>query len=239
MADEFDELIGPAAEDKTAKGRTPPYIAFRTLLTLLGEFKHNGLPPRIDRSVLSRFAGGLQGQIMLALRSLGLMDGENKPTQRLAHLVEDYETPQFKPRLKVILEEVYPYVFKLDLMTATPSMFSEAFKNNIDAKEEVLRKVRTFFLHAAREVGVPIGPRIEKAKYPRPRVNGTRKPKATKAKDFGDPGVAPRVDPPASSPLMEMLLAKFPDFDPSWSPELKAKWFEGFDQFMKKAATDQ
>lgn len=33
------------------------------------------------------------------------------------------------------------------------------------------------------------------------------------------------------------LLAKFPDFDPSWSDDLKKAWFADFDQFMKMAAT--
>jgi hypothetical protein len=38
---------------------------------------------------------------------------------------------------------------------------------------------------------------------------------------------------------MEKLLEKFPPFDPNWPDPIKEKWFAGFDQFMKKAATDQ
>jgi hypothetical protein len=175
---------------------------------------------------------------MLALRSLGLMDAENKPTPRLARLVEVHETPQYKPEFREIMEETYPYAFFLDLTTATPSMFAEAFKLNIDAKEEVLRKVRTFFLHAAKDVGIPIGPRIEKAKFPRARTNGApRKPKPMKVVEPLTPN---EPNPPASNTaLMEKLLEKFPPFDPNWPDPIKEKWFAGFDQFMKKAATDQ
>jgi hypothetical protein len=32
---------------------------------------------------------------------------------------------------------------------------------------------------------------------------------------------------------MSALLAKFPDFDPAWPDDIKAKWFSGFDTFMK------
>lgn len=179
MTDPIDEA--PTEGDGGApKGRTPPYIAYKTLLTLLQEFKVNGLPPQIDRSVLTRFAGGLQGQIMLALRSLDLMDENKRPTPKLGALVEAYETPRFKEELRPIIEATYPTVLKLDLMTATPSMFADAFKNSTDAKEDVLRKCRTFFLHAAKDVGLPIGPRIEKAKFPRRNGGAARKPRAPK-----------------------------------------------------------
>ncbi|HEY3350742.1 MAG TPA: hypothetical protein VGM13_13280 [Thermoanaerobaculia bacterium] len=35
-------------------------------------------------------------------------------------------------------------------------------------------------------------------------------------------------------PWMELLLRKFPDFDPSWSDELKKGWFEAFEKLMAK-----
>jgi hypothetical protein len=76
--------------------------------------------------------------------------------------------------------------------------------------------------------------------------------------------VQPRLDPPATRPVeappdgqdqtearkggggsggnndvstefMSQLLAKFPPFDPTWTDDLKAKWFEGFQQFMTHA----
>lgn len=174
---------------KAHKQRTPPYIAYKTFLTLLSELKTNGVPPQIDRSVLRRFAGGLQGQIMLSLRSLDLIDQQNRPNSKLEGLVAAYETDAFKSRMTQIIKSVYPYVFEIDLMTATPTMFSDAFKDALDAKEEVLRKCRTFFLHAAKELEIPVGPRIEKAQFPRPKTNGSKKTKPAKPqpKDVEDP----------------------------------------------------
>lgn len=182
MSDDFEELLGGEAESAAApKGRTPPYIGYSTFKTLLSELKTNGLPPQIDRSVLIRFAGGMQGQLMHGLRSLGLTDDDKKPTPKLKRLVDAFETPEYAAALRPIIDETYPYVLQLDLMTATPSMFADAFKKAVDAKEDVLRKCRTFFLHAARDIGIAVGPRIEKAKFPRPSNGGVRKAKSAKS----------------------------------------------------------
>ena len=34
---------------------------------------------------------------------------------------------------------------------------------------------------------------------------------------------------------MGKLLDKFPELDPSWPDDIKAKWFASFEQFMKAA----
>jgi hypothetical protein len=31
-------------------------------------------------------------------------------------------------------------------------------------------------------------------------------------------------------------LQKFPDFDPSWSDELKAKWFDSFEELQRRSS---
>jgi hypothetical protein len=38
--------------------------------------------------------------------------------------------------------------------------------------------------------------------------------------------------------MKELLLAKFPQFDPAWPDELKAKWFDGYERLLK-TATDE
>lgn len=168
---------------------TPPYIAYKTLQTLLGDLKAHGLPPQIDRSVLTRFSGGVQGQLMIALRVMGLVDEKTSaPTPKLAALVEAYETPQYQAAIKAIVAETYPYVLSIDLATATPSMFTKAFSDATGAGEESLRKCRAFFLAAARDAGISIGARIEKAKFPRARssIGKKLKPKAVVAETATD-----------------------------------------------------
>jgi len=168
--------------------RTPPYISFATLLTFLKALKADGIPPQIDRSVMSKMPGGVQGQMKLALRSLGLMDGDT-PTANMARLVNALETPEFESVLRERMLATYPYVFKLDLTTATPTMLADAFKVT-GAKEDVSRKCRTFFLHAAKRAGVPLGNRLLTGSVPRSPGNGPRKKRKQQAE----------TPPPPASP---------------------------------------
>ena len=176
MSDEVEVNVGGG-------GVIPPYIPFQTFLTLMKQLKTDGLPPQIDKSVLAKFSGGTQGQLKVALKTMGLMD-ESKPTADLAALVDAYETDAFAAQLKKLLERTYPYVFAIDLMTATPTMFADAFKVT-GAKEDVSRKCRSFFLHAAKAAGVPLGNRILTGSVPRAPSNGApkKRKKAAAAKD--------------------------------------------------------
>jgi len=186
------------AEEETAQASgagkfpTPPYIAYKTFQTLLGDLKTHGLPPQIDRSVLTRFSGGVQGQVMIALRVLKLVDDKNVPTPKLAALVDAHETDGYSAAIKALVEETYPYVLSIDLASATPSMFTKAFSEATGAGEESLRKCRAFFLSAAKDAGIAIGSRIEKAKFPRSRLTNGKKPKPKAA------SVDPQSETPAT-----------------------------------------
>src|SRR5262245_45021417 len=114
--------------------RTPPYVAYKTFLTLLDDLKTNGVPPQFDRSALGRFSGGVGAQLLMALRSLGLINEQNQPTTKLAALVKAYGSPDFNSVMKDTLRHGYPFLNSVDLMTATPSMFADAFKNGTGAK---------------------------------------------------------------------------------------------------------
>lgn len=235
MADENTEQPPPGNGGGPASAPIPPYIPFQTFLTFLKQLKTDGLPPQIDKSVLSKFSGGTQGQLKVALKTLGLMD-DNKPTDELEAMVNALETPEFEPLLLKMLQRTYPYVFAIDLKTATPTMFADAFKVT-GAQEAVTRKCRTFFLHAAKRAGVSLGNRILTGTVPRtPSIGPKRKPKAAKPKADPPPdqsGNNADTNTTQTGGLVEKLLAKFPEFDPKWPDEIKAKWFAGFDQFMQ------
>jgi len=228
-----DERTQDTAQEASADVRTPPYIAFQTLLTFLKAMKTDGLPPQIDKSVLSKLSYGVQGQLKIALRVLGLMDTGDKPTPALEAMVNAFDTPAFEPLLLERLKATYPYVFALDLIQATPTMFAEAFKVT-GAKEDVLRKCRTFFLFAAKRAGVPLGPRLSNGSVTRtPSSTGARRRRVPKGN--AETSQTQHNDENVGSDVMAQLLAKFPEFDPAWSEDLKAKWFTGFGQFMKSA----
>ena len=214
------------ADASGSTARIPPYISFQTLLTFFAELKANGLPPQIDGSVLRKFSGGVQSQLKMAIRALGLVDGA-KPTTALEVIVDAYETPHFEGLLLEILKSTYPYVFDLDLMTATPTMFADAFKVT-GAKEDVSRKCRTFFLHAAKRAGVPLGQRILTGTTTRaaPAAGLRRKPKAKTSSE----GVASetlevkKVDERISDKALEYKLIDLMREDGVGDDERSAIW---------------
>jgi hypothetical protein len=249
LMEQDDEPVSNDPEPNVGGGvntRVPPYVAYSTLLTLFKELKDNGLPPQLDKSVLKRFAFGIQGQLKMALRSLGMLEGD-KPTPRLKAFVDNYETDEFGPLLLTVLREVYPYIFALDLASATPTMLADAFKGEGGVKgEDSLRKCRAFFMHAAKAAGVEFGPRLlATGPVPRSPSSGVKRKPRSKAKveqsEQLDPGAGAGGGTGAGGKsnsdgaVLTQLLAKFPDFDPAWPDEIKAKWFAGFDQFMKGA----
>lgn len=181
--------------------QTPPYIAFKTWVTFLDDLKAHGIPDQIDRSVLKRFAGGIAGQLIVGIRTLGLITADNKPTARLAELVRALNTDDFKGVLGQMLRDAYPYVFKLDLTTATPTMFADAFKSNVGAKgEDVLSKCRRFFLQAAHAADIEVGKRLVARGSGSPA--GPRKKRVPKAKEEkGADGSAGTGVEPAAIPL--------------------------------------
>jgi hypothetical protein len=225
MADENADQNGEAASGNV---RIPPYISFQTFLTFMKDLKTNGMPPQIDKSVMSKLAGGMQGQLKMGLRSLGLIDGD-KPTERFAVLVEALDTPQFDPLLLQLLKDSYPYVFALDLMSATPTMFAEAFKVT-GAKEDVSRKCRTFFLHAAKRAGVPLGTRILTGSVPRAPSTGARKKAKVKAPEIPADTVTANEDKAKAKksgkdhPLVDGLLMTLPDPGKKWDVDGRISW---------------
>lgn len=199
------------------RGRTPPYVSFRSFSTLLDDFKTSGVPPRIDRSVLKRFSGGLGSQLLVALRSLGLMDEGGVPSDDLQILVDHYGTDDFPASLRHVLQASYPFLQAIDLTTATPSMFAEAFQNATSAKEDVLRKCRTFYLHAAKVAGIDIGKRLEAGTYTRtPSGNGRRRKKTVMTDDTPSPAPVSPAHVSAAQKELEYQLIDLmtePDID--------------------------
>ncbi|MGO8053514.1 DUF5343 domain-containing protein [Rhizobium leguminosarum] len=230
----------------TAGVRVPPYIAFQTLKTFLDELQKHGTPNRIDRSVLTRFSGSVGSQLLGALKFLQLISEEARPTSWLEELLAAYGTDQWPVRLSKLLHDSYAPVFRVNLQSATPSEFNEAFRQAYPAKENVLRKCTAFFLNAVRESGTDVSARIMKNSKPRAANGATRKKPAAQAKTGGQaapspppptpPGNPPN-NPPASS-VAETLLNKFPTFDPAWPDEIKAKWFDGYERLLKLGEKD-
>lgn len=161
------------------KRPAPPYIAFQTLKTLTQNMKADGVPGRIDKTMLSNFSGAVASQLMTALKFLDLTDQDGHPTDSLRTLVAAYGTDEWPSELAGTIKRAFAPVFTLNLETATPGQFTERFSASFDGEGDTLRKAITFFVNAVREAQIPISSYIMKNKKPRSGANRKRMPRAT------------------------------------------------------------
>jgi hypothetical protein len=153
--------------ERTRSSGTPPYTSYRTFKTFIEDLHEHGVPSRIDRSVLTRFSGVVGTQLMHALRFLGLIEDDGRPTERLKVLVKAHGTGTWPERLLELLRQEYAPMFAIDLETATPSHFNEAFRKAFPAADAVVQKCVTFFLYVANDADVRISGRVLKGRKPR------------------------------------------------------------------------
>jgi len=173
---------GSSEHARTAK--TPPYTSYRTFKTFIEDLREQGVPSRIDRSVLTRFSGVVGTQLTHALRFLQLIDDQGRPTERLKELVHAEGAGRWPETVLALMRQEYAPIFAIDLETATPSHFNEAFRKAFPAADAVVQKCVTFFLYAANDAGVKISGRVLKGRKPRaltPRRTRPAAPPPTRA----------------------------------------------------------
>jgi len=193
-------MSGGGAEQAKSVG-TPPYTSYRTFKTFIEDLREHGVPSRIDRSVLTHFSGVVGTQLMHALRFLGLIEDQGRPTQRLKELVNAEGAAHWSETFSKLLRQVYAPMFAIDLETATPSHFNDAFRKAFPAADAVVKKCVTFFLNAANDAGVKISGRVLKGRKPRSSTP-RKKPGPARAK-VDDIEARPFEPQPVAPPLIE------------------------------------
>jgi hypothetical protein len=179
-------------------------------------------------------SGALQGQLTATLRYLELITATGQPTPSLPVLVNSEGVERAKT-LRTILFSVYPFLFdkdKFDLAAATPRMMEEQFAH-AGASGGTVAKCVNFFLAAAKDADIVLSPHITNTRGNR----GPRLRRITRA--GGELLQRAAVEQAANGTEIgslswsQMLLSKFPSFDPAWPDEVKAKWFDGFHRLMR------
>ncbi len=223
---------------ENAKRGTPPYISPSTFRHLVEQLQKN-LPDRIDRSYLDELhSGSTSTQIMSALRYLSLADTLNKPTHHLKLLLASTGDERIK-RLKDIANNSYGFIFNdssVDLKTATYSQLEELFHDNSGVDGDVRRKCIKFFTSLCHDADVPLSPHVTK----RVRMSRSTQPTRTSVRKAGSKNTKTLEVPqqtwqvPEHMELLNKLLDKFPDYETEWTELQKARWLDGFLQFMQK-----
>ena len=131
----------------------PPYLPFKTLTNLFDRLAENGIPNRIDRTFLNHLAGITQTYLLAALRTFELIDGDDRPTDKLKAFATDRAQ---RPALMAELVRTY-YADAIALGEgATPGELDEVFNKTYGLQGDTRRKGITFFLNAASYGEVPL-----------------------------------------------------------------------------------
>lgn len=216
------------AAQKEQKPLTPPYVPYRTFNNSLNKLQERGVPGRIDASVFTGQSGSGIAALLAAYKYLGLMTESGAPTDTLKQLVAATESDR-APLIKELLESRYEFLQQpnIDLSDATTQQIEQAFRDQGIGGSTITKAV-SFFLTAATAAGLEVSKHI---KTPPPKRNGApRAKRSAKSKSAAGADASPVVHAHTShkQSAAQLLLAKFPDFDPSWPEEIKTKWFESF-----------
>ncbi|UCH43662.1 MAG: DUF5343 domain-containing protein [Dehalococcoidales bacterium] len=220
-----------------ARKPLPPYVSYRTFRNFTDGLQM-GIPDRIDRSYWGeRYSGSNGTQLMTALRFLGLVDSGGIPTTRLRQLVAA-KGMQRSETLKQIGNSAYNFLVdrSLDLQVATYAQLEEAFYQSYGVTGDVARKCIKFFVSLEGDAGISLSPFILKKSKTTRAGSGRKKNAARKRERTSQNGgklSAVRSIPDQNS-WYEMVLAKFPSFDPGWPDDIKLKWFEAFESLLKR-----
>lgn len=215
----------------------PPYVSYRTFRNFLDGLQQ-GIPARIDRSYWGdRWSGSTGSQLVVALRFLGLVDGNGVPTNRLKQLVlaRDIQRTEI---LRQMATEAFAFILQssLDPQTATYSQIEELLHDTYQVTPDVSRKCIKFFVGLASDAEITLSPFIIKKSRVRTTSMGTRR---TSSKGVVRTKVDSSVlkngpEMPVQGSLDKILLSKFPAFDPNWTDEVKMKWFDAFDTLLRR-----
>jgi len=211
----------------------PPYVSYRTFRNFL-ERMADGIPSRIDRSVMgSSMAGATVTQLLTALKVLHLIDDNGRPQDSLEQLVAA-RGDERRGILECILRNTYPNVFQLDLKRASIQQFREKFKE-FTAKDEVVNKCQAFFRQAAEDAGIELSPYIMKRTRGKSQPGRRRKPKTESSKM--SPAQVGRAA--ASRSIEEMILQKYPEFNPEWSEKAQEVWIRGLIRLYRQLKAEE
>lgn len=224
------------------KKRSPPYVSYRSFLTLLQELQR-GLPGRIDRSYWGdKFSGSTGTQLMSALRFLNLVDAGGVPTFQLRELVVSKGAMRTEI-LKKISHESFSFLMSnaFDARNATYAQLEDVFNELYQVDRDVARKCIKFFIELAGDSEIPLSPFITKKSKNSKNTSGTEKiPKKNGTRTNQGIAIPLRAQTfPQKTSWKELLLSKFPSFDPSWPNEVQIKWFEAFDELLKRGFISQ
>lgn len=230
LAQETDPsaFVDPAVYERTplrlAQG-LPPAIPFRSFKTALSALKGQGeLPARLDQSTWSsKLYNANVRETVAAFRFLGLIDANSAPTSDFVALVAAFAEASWPGALRCVLERSYDQVLACSVTTLAKGGLLQTFRTIYPIPASSTRKCCSFFMHAAHEAAL--------------KTNALQLVSANSSvrdKQTGLPhrSTEARLDP--SERIVRDLLSRLPDYDASWSDEVKRLWFGAYHDLVQR-----
>ncbi len=187
----------------------PPYLPWTTFQNITDELRGKGLPGTLDRTAIQGKSGSTQTHYLAALRYLGLLDAENRPTERFKAYVTD--TEQRQAMMADLLREKYGEALALGTSSTSAQLTAQFCEYGLEG--ETGRKAIAFFVNAARFADLQLSPYWPQT---RPggggrRRNGNGTPKPRKRGRSSSRAEDPPPSPTATdhkSRYIDLLLKK-------------------------------
>jgi hypothetical protein len=174
-------------------------------------------------------------------KMFGLVDKDGRSAVRLSALGQrtvQAETEAEARAAAFLTVPLYNAVFERyrgHLLPPTKALEREMAAFGVAPKQT--GKARQAFERSAREAGffAQGDDRLVQPRLDPPATRAAGLPDGEKPTESRKGGGGGDDNSHDTTEFMAKLLEKFPSFDPTWTDEIKTKWFEGFQQFMAHA----
>ena len=147
--------------------RSAPYISFASLLRVLEALRGSRPHDKAVRRFIEDLDKTRSTHRIAAMRFLGLLDADTMPTPALSHALGTIGTAAWSGTLALTIKNSFYPLLALDLANLALTEFETAFARHYAGSEAVLRKSRTFFVHAAIQAKIPLSPGLARSAKPR------------------------------------------------------------------------
>lgn len=212
----------------------PPYVPFRTFENLIDRLAAEGVPARIDRSVLNGLSGSIQSGLLKLLASFELIDESGIPQKRL-HSLANSNGHERQEIYREVLDQFYSGLFaSFDIEKATQAQLHEWFRT-FSISGSTVDKAASFFLDLSAKSGIKLSPHFKKTAGGVRRQSGRRNSTAKSAlasrglssgsqKSVED--LAILALPILREKLILGLIERLPDPEEDFTEEQRTFWLE-------------
>lgn len=150
--------------DNSEKRLPPPYASYASFRNFISQLADDGLPSRIDRSVMSNMSGSAQSAILSSCKWLGLITEDGTPTTRMTALVKaSADDITYSDELQKLLLGSYSFLREdgFELEKATGAQVAEKFRDLFGIQGSTVNKCMSFFLQAAKDADIKVSKHVK------------------------------------------------------------------------------